>query len=282
MEVVYNNCKTEEPENRGNTMNIYHSKSKSDSVSKIVIPGLTRNPVPYLNTPLRNEKGLALVTVLILSLIALAIISTLIFMVTQGTKVSGFYKRYSTSLDAGYGGAEIVTSLVFNRGILAIPSNATYFPTGVNYPSQCVCADADLANEVYALPSPDSCLCRKLCFPPYKSDGTYNWGVAGTGVCPVDGTSMNAVVSPDMQFNLSGTGTDYQVSAKIVDTTLGVTDLSGERLSCGTGTGYPCEGFRGEPTPYLYRIEVDTRGNPANPNAANLKEKSRLSILYAF
>ena len=95
-------------------MNINHSKS--DSVLKNVIPGLTRNPVPYISTRLRNEKGLALVMVLVLSLIALTIISTLIFMVTQGTKVSGFYKRYSTSLNAGYGGAEIVTSLVNNRG----------------------------------------------------------------------------------------------------------------------------------------------------------------------
>jgi|WetSurSiteA1Bulk_404760.scaffolds.fasta_scaffold01937_4 hypothetical protein len=231
-----------------------------------------------LNSMLRNEKGIALVTVLILSLIALTIISTLIFMVTQGTKVSGFYKRYATSLDAGYGGAEIVTSLVNNRGQLDITG------LGVNFPTQCVCAfDADPTDEVYFLPSPDTCLCRKLCIPPYKSDGTtYNWGVAGAGACPANGASMDAVVSPDMQFNLSGTGTDYQVSAKIVDTTLGVSDLSGEQLSCGTGTGYPCEGFHGEPTPYLYRIEVDTRGNPANVNAANLKEKSRLSILYAF
>jgi Flp pilus assembly pilin Flp len=253
-------------------MNIYNSKSKSDSVSMIVIPGLTRNPVPYLSTLLRNEKGIALVTVLILALIALALISTLIFMVTQGTKVSGFYKRYATSLDAGYGGAEIITSLVYNRGELGITG------LGLSFPAKCVCAtDPDPTDEVYFLPSPDTCLCRKLCIPPYKSDGAYNWGVSGTGACPADGATMDAVVSPDMQFNLSGTGTDYQVSAKIVDTTLGVSDMSGEQLSCGTGTGYPCEGFHGEPTPYLYRIEVDSRGN-----ASNLKEKSRLSILYAF
>jgi hypothetical protein len=227
---------------------------------------------------LRNEKGIALVMVLVLSLIALTIISTLIFMVTQGTKVSGFYKRYSTSLDAGYGGAEIVTSLVNNRGELGITG------LGLNFPTQCVCGfDPDPTDEVYFLPSPDSCLCRKLCIPPYKSNRTtYNWGVAGAGVCPADGASMDAVVSPDMQFNLSGTGTDYQVSAKIVDTTLGVSDMSGELLSCGTGTGYPCEGFRGEPTPYLYRIEVDARPNPNNVNIPKTKEKSRLSILYAF
>jgi Flp pilus assembly pilin Flp len=222
---------------------------------------------------LRNEKGIALVTVLILALIALTIISSLIFLVTQGTKVSGFYKRYATALDAGYGGAEIATSLVYNRGELDISG------LGVNYTSQCVCAfDNDPSDEVYSLPSPDTCLCRKLCIPPYKSDLTYNWGVAGAGVCPAAGASMDAVANPDMQFRLTGTGgTDYQVSAKIVDTTIGVTDLSGELLSCGTGTGYPCEGFQGTPTPYLYRIEVDTRGT-----SPNLKEKSRLSVLYAF
>jgi hypothetical protein len=256
METIYNYCEAEKPENRGDKMNIHHSK--------IVI----RN----MNTTLRNEKGIALVMVLVLALIALTIISTLIFFVTQGTKVSGLYKRYSTALDAGYGGADMATSLVYNRGQLDVTG------LGVSFPTQCVCAfDADPTDEVFALPSPDTCLCRKLCMPPYKSDGTYNWGVSGTGACPSDGASMEAVASPDMQFDLSGTGTDYQVSAKIVDTTIGVTDLGGEQLSCGTGTGYPCEGFHGTPTPYLYRIEVDTRSN-----APNLHEKSRLSVLYAF
>jgi hypothetical protein len=230
------------------------------------------------NSTLRNEKGLALVMVLVLSLIALTIISTLIFMVTQGTKVSGFYKRYATSLDAGYGGAEIATSLIFNRGNLVIPSNTTFFPTGVNYPTQCVCAfDADPTDEVYPFPSPDTCLCRKLCMPPYRSNGTYNWGLSGTGVaCPADSASMDAVASPDMQFRLTGTGTDYQVSAKIVDTTIGVTDLSGELLSCGTPTTGKCETI-GTPAPYLYRIEVNTQSS-----ASSAKEKSRLSVLYAY
>jgi len=114
--------------------------------------------------------------------------------------------------------------------------------------------------------------------PPYRSDGTYNWGLPGPGVaCLADGASMNPVASPDIQFRLSGTGTDYQVSGKIIDTTIGVTDMSGELLSCGTGTGYPCEGFRGTTTPYLYRIELSTQSN-----TASAKEKSRLSILYAY
>ena len=193
-------------------------------------------------------------------------------MVTQGTKVSGFYKRYATALDAGYGGADIATSLIYNRGNLVITGLS-----GINYPTQCVCAfDADPTDEVYTLPSPDTCLCRKLCIPPYKSDSTYNWGVSGPGACAANGTSVDPLLSPDIQFNLSGTGTNYQVSAKIIDTTIGVTDMSGELLSCGTGTGYPCEGFQGTPTPYLYRIEVSTQ------SATSAKEKSRLSILYAY
>ncbi len=227
---------------------------------------------------LRSEKGIALVMVLILALIALAIVSSLIFLVTQGTKTSGYHKRYATSLDAGHGGAEIVADLVTLRGDLSIPLPSFGLPTHP-IPGSCACGfDADPYDENYPLPSPDTCLCRKLCIPAYKSDGTNNWEAAGAGACSAGGASasMDPIISPDMLFTLAGTGTSYDVFAKIVDTTIGVTDLSGEQLDCGTGVGYMCGTFEGPPTPYLYRIEVNSQ------NTANVIERSRLSVLYAF
>jgi Flp pilus assembly pilin Flp len=66
----------------------------------------------------RNEKGIALVSVLILSLIALSIIATLVYLVIQGTRFSGFFKRYETAREAGTGGAEITVDLINSRGKL--------------------------------------------------------------------------------------------------------------------------------------------------------------------
>jgi hypothetical protein len=226
---------------------------------------------------LKNEKGIALVMVLILSLIALAIVSTLLYLVMQGTKSSTYFKRYETALDAAHGGSEIAASLISNRGNLVVPALAGFF-SGINFPTQCICGyDADPYDEDYPLPSPDTCLCRKLCMPAYKSDGTYIWDTAGSGACGAAGVSMEPTAGYDIQFSLPGTGAlTYQVSGKIVDTTVGVTDLSGQQLSCGSGVAYQCGTFSGPPTPYLYRIELNSE------DSTRPTERARLSVLYEY
>ncbi len=68
------------------------------------------------NSKLLNEKGIALVMILILSAIALAIMAGLIFMITTGTQVSGLQKRYTTAFEAGKGGVDITFQLLAARG----------------------------------------------------------------------------------------------------------------------------------------------------------------------
>ena len=79
-----------------------------------------------------------------------------------------------------------------------------------------------------------------------------------------------------MQFDLTGTGvgSTYQVAAKIVDTTLGNSDMSGLDLggtcvACGGGT------IQVSPSPYLYRVEI-------NSQSTGREERSKLSVLYAY
>src|SRR4030043_137911 len=73
------------------------------------------------NSKLLNEKGIALVMILILSAIALAIMAGLIFMITTGTQVSGLQKRYTTAFEAGKGGVDITFQLLAARGDPNIP-----------------------------------------------------------------------------------------------------------------------------------------------------------------
>jgi len=263
MEDLYIGCKTKKSEGvimrdivafsvRTAFRSTYHSlhSKKILKIQKFLIPG---------------EEGIALVMVLVLSLIVLSITATLIYLVIQGTKFSGFHKRYATALDAGFGGTEVASALIANRGELVIAG------IGINFPGFCACGfDPDPYDEIHVIPSPDTCLCRKLCIPPYKSDGTYNWNLADCN------DSLDPLYNADTQFNLAGFGTNYQVSAKITDTTVGVTDLSGENLSCGAGVGYKCATFEGPPTPYLYRIEINSQ------DATNATERARLSVLYAY
>jgi len=58
---------------------------------------------------LTNEKGIALVTSLMLTLLTLTISMVMLYMVLQSTRMSGAHKRYKNSLDAAVGGADIVT-----------------------------------------------------------------------------------------------------------------------------------------------------------------------------
>jgi hypothetical protein len=217
------------------------------------------------NQIIKNEKGIALVTVLILSLIALAIISTLLYFVVQGTKMSAFFKRYETAREAGLGGAEIAGALINNRGQLVV--------TGlINYPKTCDCGDPDVVgdntfSDGTTLTGAYVCLCAKLCDP------TTNWPISAS--CD---NSLTITSNPDLQLSLAGIGTTpgYTVFAKIVDTAAGYTDMSGLQLG-GTGVvSSSSQTLRAPPQPYMYRLEVNAQ------STLNPMERSNISVLYAY
>src|SRR5574341_78725 len=80
---------------------------------------------------LRSEKGVVLVIVLVLSAVALILMTTLIYMITTGTQISGLQKRYKTALEAGVGGGDIFYELIALRaetaGTSAFKSNLDLF-----------------------------------------------------------------------------------------------------------------------------------------------------------
>ena len=215
---------------------------------------------------LKNEKGIALVMVMVLSLIVFTIVSTLIYLVIQGTKYSGTFKRYETAREAGVGGAEIAAALIFNRGNLDL--------LGLGLTDRCDCGDPDLAGDnTFSNGSPLTgdyiCLCAKLCDPTYTG-AIFNWGAC------TNGTTFDPTANADVNFTLSGIGTSFDVAAKIVNTTMGNSDLSGEDLG-GTGVVASTAGvIPSPPMPYLYRIEINSQ------SAGTVIERSRLSVLYAY
>ena len=212
----------------------------------------------------RNEKGIALVSVLILSLIALSIIATLIYLVIQGTRFSGFFKRYETAREAGTGGAEITVDLINNQGML--PDLLSVFPKKCDCGLDDTPADNSVINDDGSLSTPTGayiCLCAKIC------DATADWPAG----CD---SSLDATTNPDLSLSLAGIGGDsYSVNTKIVDTIPGITDMSGEDLG---GTGVVASGAAPIDVvqPYIYRIEVDSQ------STTNQIERSRMSVLYGY
>jgi hypothetical protein len=213
---------------------------------------------------LKNDRGVVLITTLMLTLIAFGISMVMLYLVLQGTKLSGTSRQYKNSLEAGLGGVEIMTK----EALPALLNATTSFIDGTSP------ADYFKNNLASSLPGLDAsslvminnrCLNAKLT--------SRSWGTA----CGSASLTLNAKESADLTFNLrsaiSAAATGYKVYTKIVSTTPGSTDMSGRDLEGQPTTGAPMQDVG---APYLYRIEV------ASERVSNPQEKATLSVLYAY
>lgn len=199
---------------------------------------------------LKNEKGIALVMVILLSAISLAIMAALIYMIMSQTEISGIQKRYRTAQEAGLGGASVAYELIATRGQLSgLPA---------------------LWN--YSTVTPSTCT--------GTSGGTTYTGIFAKIMTPSSswsGCNTSMTVGPtsyDMQIDL-GLGTTYRVYAKIVDTVEGNSGGDEGLIKSGVVSANSGE-ITVQSKPYLYTIEIDAE-NPDNPS-----ERAKLSILYQY
>lgn len=220
---------------------------------------------------LADDKGVALVTALMLTLITMGIVMALFYMITQSIKVSAANKRYRNVTEATYGGAELVAFDIIGTAWKNYSSSA-----GATSKLISTYGNVDLT-----APVSNDCFIQKLSSP------TSSWTS-----CPAaeKSTSIDLIKSdPDISFTLKGatTGQNYNVYAKIVDTTSGNTDTSSlisnssdsDGLISASGSSYSKTGGSQVSMmhiPYAYRIEV--QGEPA----VSKREKSNVTILYAY
>ena len=201
---------------------------------------------------LRSRNGIALVTSLMLTLISMTMVMALLYMITQGTKVSGEYKRYKTALEAAYVGPEIYMKDVFPMIMR-------------NYSSATLVNDVTTAFSGVSLQvdTTQSCLQSKL------TKATSNWPVG------CDATPF-AAKNPDMNITLQATsGNPFTVYSKIVDTSVGNSDISGLQLE-GSGVAEGSSVITPQHFPYIYRVEVQGQ-RQNNPTA-----QANIEVLYAY
>jgi hypothetical protein len=207
----------------------------------------------------KSEKGVVLVVVLVLSAVVLAVMTALIYMITSGTQISGFQKRYKTSLEAAKGGSELFYQVVGSRGDTSALSNVSPSILGA---STCTGTDvytgATYTGFQAKLRTPSS---------TWSSGCNSSLTINLTDSTPYD---MKLVI---------GTAPQYNYYAKIVGTIEGNSaSLGSSKLYNGsviTGSG----GVGAIPVvskPYLYAIEVDSE------NSSNPAERAKLSILYQY
>ncbi len=209
------------------------------------------------------QSGVALVTVLVFSAIALAVMAALIYMLMNRVEMSGMQKRYRTVLEAGLGGADLTYQFIATRGdTSSLVSDLTSFglqPVVIPHGS-----------------------CTALTTGTCPAWGSYGTGLPTKLNMPTacwDSCDYSETINPsdnatyDISFQLQGTNAKYNVFSKIVDTVVGNSG-AGEDLSV-KGVVDPRQATK-QPVPYMYTIEVDAE-NATNPN-----ERAKLSILYQY
>ena len=249
MENIYINRKTGEFEvmTGGCFMGSLKAYNRQKSRQHVVgsKQGITRKILSTVYCPLSTEKGIALAMVLVLSVIALAIMAGLIYMITSGTQISGLQKRYATSLEAGKGGADIIYQVIAAR---------------MDDPAQIESEFGFLYNFNVAISQ--ACLNDKLLRSTIDwASGCNNLMATGPG-------------SHDMFFDI-GADPAYRVYSKIVDTVEG--NSGGDEGLLGKGVVASGSGeVQVVHRPYLYTMEIDAQ------RATGPSERAKLSILYQY
>lgn len=212
---------------------------------------------------LRSTDGAALVTALMLTMLALVVSMALLYSVTTEMRVAASKQRYRSALAATQGGVEIVGREIFPElfdvDVKPLSPERKLLEVQGSLPEE---MDLKLAN--YA------CLQQKLHSRAYK------WTL-----CDEEQLSPDPASSPDMLFTVKGYPHDYTVLSKIVDTVPGNSDKNSrsEYLDSGSAVAGKDEAVRPKHVPALYTLSVqgekEGEGGPA-------REKARLSVLYAY
>ncbi len=111
----------------------------------------------------QNNKGIALVTTLVLGLVALTFIGALLYMLTSESSSSGITKRYTTALQAAKGVADYTISSLLSEQLICASDDGSV---------QCKCSELD---ESLSCPDHSGVLARKILLPAeFRNLGGYS------------------------------------------------------------------------------------------------------------
>jgi hypothetical protein len=207
---------------------------------------------------MHNEKGFALITSLLITMLSLVIVMGLLYSIIQNIKLGASQKIYRNAVEASYGGTDVMVNEILPRFFKG-DSPATILGS---FPSE--------MNLKFYSKEDGSCLDVKLKTPPS------NWASICTGA---GATDVNPRIAPDVKFELRGVSSQkFVVYSKIVDTKPGVPYITQPMGGPLEGGGVAALGENGtsKVNHYVYRIEV------AGEREINPAEKGVLSVLYEY
>lgn len=200
---------------------------------------------------IKNQKGIALIVALILSLVSLVLIGMALYISTQGTKLSGRLKSYATALSAANGAYEITTTI-----LPRIKDDQSF----------------DLSNIDSLKSNKEKCLNIKL--NNLTQDWTSASGWSNNCYSLNNATSSNLDdirTYYDLQYKLG----DYDVYIKVTSSSLGNTQQpSKNNLNVGSVVSNGQSGKSPPTMPHLYRIEILSEKNSS--------DEVHITALYAY
>lgn len=203
---------------------------------------------------LRNEKGVALVMALVFAMVGLAIVSAMMFMITQGTMMSGYNRQFRSADEAGLGAAPVAIEYITGNGTPPAAIDLQFNAGDPANPQQ-------------------PCLNQKLTL----SRGS--WGTSATGwtLCGgYDILDLDVAANADLIYRLPGDNNrQYRVYTKIIDTVKGNTEGGGRDQMGGQAVTYSSGEITPPSLPSIYRVEIqaEDRDDP--------RERSKYTLLYA-
>lgn len=160
--------------------------------------------VPATPSILDNERGIALITALVLGLIGMLMIASLLYMVGTGIWTSGSKTRYQRALESSHGGLIFFTKEIIRRGVggATLSSMGTY--GGILNP---LATDANFTAKLmttgsYSATNPDATLTLQFAAP--NPNMIINATIVNT-TNGNSGTSSNVLVGGGVVSNNSGT-----------------------------------------------------------------------------
>lgn len=259
MEGLYINYKTDQSE-------INEAKMKSQKSKNSLASGVRHFAI---NSELRtqnsklflNDKGFALVMVLLIAVVVLGVTSALLYMITVETRISGMEKKHMIAL-AATGEAGIVSQIISARGPAIDAALAA--ATGVNFQDITpVACQTDMSATLS-----DGTVCSAI--------GSYTGLTAKINLptgCWLTCDSTLTINPLTGVYDFSYDVGAYRTYGKIVDVARGNT--GGDRDLIKTGVVIAEQG-QTKPVSYLYTIELEAQA------ITNPLERMKLSVLYQY
>jgi len=206
-----------------------------------------------------REKGVALVSALIVVSVAAGIFAAVMYFALSGTDISGLQRKYQSSKEASLGAIDVLTKDLVPRVMGGSNLSAVV---------------ATLVKPAGVLPAVTANAANDACFSAKLTTSTSGWP---GGACD---SGAEATTNPDIIFNLKGKADQtkpYVVSMKIIDTVSGNSDRSGVVLDVGSGVVDDASSLiRIQHFPFLYTIVTDARQQGSTTERANME------VLYAY